>query len=190
MEQRIYEILNECNLKSVFIAPILDDPLKNYVLPIGTKNEEIKYEFLNEKKKAEENHTNPKSIANILKNYTKITIKDAIDNNEIYRYKYFMNDYYLTSFCVAENVPEKNISFHCVFIQIKYDYDFNIVGINRYDDNKIDYFDKEDQKNNEYLQYEHAIFHKDCISDYYDKKHNYKICLLCYSKRTVRSNEY
>ena len=190
MEQRIYEILNECNLKSVFIAPILDDPLKNYVLPIGTKNEEIKYEFLNEKKKAEENHTNPKSIASILKNYTKITIKDAIDNNKIYQYKYFMNDYYLTSFCVAENIPEKNISFHCVFIQIKYDYDFNIVGINRYDDNKIDYFNKEDQKNNEYLQYEHAIFHKDFISDYYDKNHNYKICLLCYSKRTVRSNEY
>lgn len=61
---------------------------------------------------------------------------------------------------------------------------------NLYYKNKLDYFDKEDQRNNEYLQFEHAIFHKDCISDYYDEIHNYKICLLCYSKRTIRSNEY
>lgn len=101
-----------------------------------------------------------------------------------------MNDYYLTSFCIAENIPGKKISFHCVFIQIKYDYDFNIVGINRYDANKLDYFDKEDQRKNEYLQYEHAIFHKDCISDYYDKFHNYKICLLCYTKKSERSNVF
>ena len=110
------------------------------------------------------NKTNHKSIASILFDDTPEHIEDAINHNNIYQYKYFMNDYYLTSFCVAENIPEKRISFHCVFIQIKYDYDFNIVGINRYDDNKLDYFDKEDQRKNEYLQYEHAIFHKDCIN--------------------------
>ena len=186
MDKQIIKFFNECNLESIFIAPIVNDPLKNNVLPIGTKDEKIKDEFMKEFN----NKTNHKSIARILFNDTAKQVKDAIKNNNIYRYKYFMDDYYLTSFCVAENIPEKKISFHCVFIQIKYDYDFNIVGINRYDDNKLDYFDKEDQRKNEYLQYEHAIFHKDCISDYYDTKHNYKICLLCYSKRTVRSNEY
>ena len=183
MDKQINKLFNECNLKSIFIAPIINDPLKNHVLPIGTKDDKIRDKFMKELHK-----TNHKSIASILFDDTPKHIEDAINNNNIYRYKYFMNDYYLTSFCIAENIPGKKISFHCVFIQIKYDYDFNIVGINRYDANKLDYFEKEDQRKNEYLQYEHAIFHKDCISDYYDKFHNYKICLLCYTKKSERSN--
>ena len=181
MNQQILNLLNECNLKSMFIAPILDDPLKNYVLSFGITNKKIQEEIKKDIKK---------SIVDILANNTKENIDDVINNNKIYQYKYFMNDYYLTSFCVAENIPDSNISFHCVFIQIKYDYDFNIVGINRYDDSKLDYLDKEDEKNTKYLPYERVIFHKDYVSDYYDTNHNYKICLLCYTKKTIRSNEY
>ena len=181
IDQQIHELIIECNLKSIFIAPILDDPLKNYVLPFGINDNQIQEEIKKD---------NKKSIVNILSDNVKEYVDNVIKNNKIYQYKYFMNDYYLTSFCVAENIPNSNISFHCVFIQIKYDYDFNIVGINRYDDSKLDYLDKEDEKNTTYLPYERVIFHKDHVTDYYDTKHNYKICLLCYTKKTIRSNEY
>ena len=181
MDQQIHKLITDCNLKSIFIAPILDDPLKNYVLPIGINDNQIQEEIKKD---------NKKSIVDILSDNTKENVNNAIKNNKIYQYKYFMDDYYLTSFCVAENIPNSNISFHCIFIQIKYDYDFNIVGINRYDDSKLDYLDKEDEKNTSYLPYERVIFHKDYVSDYYDTKHNYKICLLCYTKKTIRSNEY
>lgn len=99
-----------------------------------------------------------------------------------------MGKYYLSSFCIIENIPKSNILFHCVFIQLKYDYDFNIIGINRYDDKKINYLLKDNELTEHYLPYERVIFNKDYINDYYencnyDNSHNYKVCLLCYTKK-------
>lgn len=179
MDKEIEEILNKCNLDSVFIAPILDNPFKNYVLPIGTSAKEI----IDEIRK----YPN-KSIDDILKDDAEIKTKETTNNNKVYKYKYLVGKYYLSSFCIIENIPKSNISFHCVFIQLKYDYDFNIIGINRYDDKKINYLFKENELTEHYLPYERAIFNKDYINDYYencnyDNSHNYKVCLLCYTKK-------
>ena len=106
-------------------------------------------------------------------------------NDKIYKYKYFVGKYYLTSFCIIENRPNDNIPFHCIFIQIEYDYEFNITEINRYDNTKITYPYKENEIRNVYLPYEGMIFNKDYVSDYYDGEHNYKICLVCYSRRHI-----
>ena len=129
-----------------------------------------------------------KSIDDILKDDAEIKTKEITNNNKVYKYKYLVGKYYLSSFCIIENIPKSNISFHCVFIQLKYDYDFNIIGINRYDDKKINYLFKENELTEHYLPYERAIFNKDYINDYYencnyDNSHNYKVCLLCYTKK-------
>ena len=176
MDRDIEELLNNWSLMSIFIAPIIDDPFKNYVFSNSINANEIIEEIKN----------NPnKSIDDILKDDAIIKIQDVIKNNKIYKYKYFIGKYYLTSFCIIENRPNDNIPFHCIFIQIKYDYEFNITEINRYDNTKITYPYKENEIRNVYLPYEGMIFNKDYVSDYYDGEHNYKICLVCYSRRHI-----
>lgn len=176
MDKDIEEFLNNYNLMSVFIAPIIDDPFKNYVFSNGINANEIIEEIKN----------NPnKSIDDILKDDAKIKIQDVIKNNKNYKYKYFVGkNHYLTSFCIIENRPKDNISFHCIFIQLKYDYEFNITEINRYDNTKLTYLYNDKIRDN-YLPYERMIFNKDYVSDYYDGDHNYKICLVCYSRRHI-----
>ena len=176
MDRDIEEFLNNYKLMSVFIAPIIDDPFKNYVFSNGINANEIIEEIKN----------NPnKSIDDILKDDAKIKLQNVIKNNKIYKYKYFVGkNHYLTSFCIIENRPNDNISFHCIFIQLKYDYEFNITEIKRYGDTKLTYSYK-DNIRDIYLPYERMIFNKDYVSDYYDGDHNYKICLVCYSRRRI-----
>ena len=85
----------------------------------------------------------------------------------------------MQSFCIVENIPKKHLTFHCVYIQLLYDDNMNVIDKIRYDghkehylNNKLDYIQLENEK----------IFNDNGVNDYYDGEYNYKICLLCYVK--------
>ena len=107
------------------------------------------------------------------------------DKNIKYSYDLVTNDYYLTSFCVIEHNLNDGLSFHCVFIQIKYDNNYKPIKINRYDNAKVNYRSEEDAKKYPYIINERNIFNDSFtrINDYYSGDNNFKICLLCYVKK-------
>ena len=150
--------LNNCNLQSLFIAPIVNNPFDCYIV-----------------NKIQEKQLN----INKLYNYSQNKIKQNIKFNKIYKYNYIVNNYYLQSFCVVENIPSKHITFHCIYIQLKYDNNMNVIDKIRYDGNKVHY---NNNKINFIINENNKIFNKTGINDYYDEKYNYKICLLCYCK--------
>ena len=100
-----------------------------------------------------------------------------------------VDDYYLTSFCIIENIPNDHLTFHCVYVQIKYDYLLRVKKIIRYDNKKLNYLDNNNINNINYLKNEMNIFNNKSlldstgINDYYSGSNNYKICLLCYTKK-------
>lgn len=156
MNIEINNLLSHYNKKSLLIAPIINDP---FVFNTFTQinNLSIKYNEIN--------------------NITIKNINFNINNNLIYHYNYILNDFYLQSFCIIENIPLRHLSFHCIYIKLEYDENWNINKKIRYD------FDRQKYKNhNEYkfMDNELNIFNETGINDYYDKNNNYKICLLCY----------
>jgi len=150
--------LKSCNLPSLFIAPITNNPFDCYMI---NKIQEKQLKM------------------NELFDYSQNKISKNIKENKIYHYNYIVNDYYLQSFCIVENIPKKHLTFHCVYIQLLYDDNMNVIDKIRYDghkehylNNKLDYIQLENEK----------IFNDNGINDYYDGEYNYKICLLCYVK--------
>ena len=170
MKEQIKYILKQNKNDSVFIAPIADNPFKSYVFTEIVKN------FY--------------SLRDI-KNKAKSELNNAMNNNKCYSYDYVVNDYYLTSFCIIENIPDDHISFHCVYIQIKYDYLLRVKKFIRYDNKKLNYLVVDNFINHNYLKNEMNIFNNKSlldstgINDYYSGSNNYKICLLCYTKKIV-----
>lgn len=154
-----YDIINEIKKylinRVVFVACPINDPLvfNNYTI---IKNRNISYDDI--KMKTEE------------------LIKQTINKRDFYKYPLFIDNYYLESFCVIENIKDK-IDFHSVYVKIKYK-DKRIKDIIRYDVEKIKlssdvkpyYFDKEIK----------LIVKDDYVCDYFDGVNNYKICLLTY----------
>ena len=110
-------------------------------------------------------------------------LKDIMSHELCYCYRYNIDDYYLTSCCVIEYNKIKGITFHCIYIQFKYDANYEVVKFNRYDDRKLNYRNIKDNENYEFLKSERKIFHKKGIMDYYDSNNGFKICLLCYVKK-------
>lgn len=164
MDDRINEIFTKCNNDSIFIAPIINNPLDCYT------------------------YTN---ICQQKDQYKQIHKLDFIANNKLkdiklhelyYYYRYNINDYYLTSCCVVEHKHEK-FTFHCIYVQFKYDTNYEVVKVNRYDDHKLNYRNIKDNEDYEFLKSERNIFHKKGIMDYYDDIYGFKICLLCYVKK-------
>ena len=75
-------------------------------------------------------------------------IKIIKNMNLKYQYNFFIDDYYLQSFIVIENIKNK-LTFHCVYFKVEYDVEYNITNIIRYDGNKIRFF-YNDENNNLY----------------------------------------
>ena len=159
MNDKIIELLNDCQNNSLFIAPIIDNPLDSYEINI-IKNNHLNYQ------KDLLNRTNNK-----------------LNNTKIYHYNYIINDYYLQSFCIIENIPNKYLTFHCVYIQLIYDDNYNVIDKIRYDHIKARY-NNFNMRKYKYMKIEYDnLFNDNGINDYYDGNNNYKICLLCYIKK-------
>lgn len=165
MDDRINEIITKCNNDSIFIAPIINNPLDCYTYT-NIREQDDKYEYVNELNITADNN-----------------LKDIMSHELCYCYRYNIDDYYLTSCCVIEYNKIKGITFHCIYVQFKYDANYEVVKINRYDDRKLNYRNIKDNENYEFLKSERKIFHKKGIMDYYDSNNGFKICLLCYVKK-------
>ena len=146
---------------------------------------------------------NKKIKINDIKNKTLNNINIIKKFNIKYKYYFKINDYYLQSFIVIENIKNK-LDFHCVYFKIEYDFNYNISNIIRYDATKNRFFNNfyYNYNNPSYMINELNIFidenfiknnynnlnnvkfkfNKPYINDYFDDIIYYKICLLCYYK--------
>lgn len=165
MNDQFNIIFTKCNNDSIFIAPIINNPLDCYT------------------------YTN---ICQQKDQYKQIHKLDFIANNKLkdiklhelyYYYPYNIDDYYLMSCCVIEHKNKSGLTFHCIYVQFKYDANYKVVKINRYDDHKLNYRNIKDNEDYEFLSSERHIFYKNGITDYYDDIYGFKICLLCYVKK-------
>lgn len=149
---------------------------------------------------------NKRTKINNINNKTLNNLQYIKDNNIKYQYDFFINNYYLQSFIVIENI-KNSLSFHCVYFKIIYDNNYNIINIIRYDDKKKRFLNNNSyyNLNNDYFMiYEmnifinqkklfkfnktnlinnKIIFNQSYINDYFDNKYYYKICLVCYCKK-------
>lgn len=164
MNDQFNIIFTKCNNDSIFIAPIINNPLDCYTYT-NIYEQDDKYEYVNELD----------SKADDQLKYIKLL-------KLCYYYRYNIDDYYLTSCCIIEH-KNKKLTFHCIYVQFKYDANYEVVKINRYDDHKLNYRNIKDNEDYEFLSSERHIFYKNGITDYYDNIYGYKICLLCYVKK-------
>ena len=175
VNEQINNIFKKCHNESIFIAPIANNPFDCYTYQ----------DIINTK--CSFNNPNSRDEYGITLLDLKATKKLQMikDKNIKYSYDLVTNDYYLTSFCVIEHNLNDGLSFHCVFIQIKYDNNYKPIKINRYDNAKVNYRSEEDAKKYPYIINERNIFNDSFtrINDYYSGDNNFKICLLCYVKK-------
>ena len=175
VNEQINNIFKKCHNDSIFIAPIANNPFDCYTYQ----------DIINTK--CSFNNPNSRDEYGITLLDLKATKKLQMikDKNIKYSYDLVTNDYYLTSFCVIEHNLNDGLSFHCVFIQIKYDNNYKPIKINRYDNAKVNYRSEEDAKKYPYIINERNIFNDSFtrINDYYSGDNNFKICLLCYVKK-------
>lgn len=164
MNDRINEIFTKCNNDSVFIAPIINNPFDCYTYTNICKQKK-QYKYVHKLDFTANNN-----------------LKDIKLHNLCYYYRYNISDYYLTSCCIIEHNNE-GLTFHCVYVQFKYDANYEVVKINRYDNHKLNYRNIKDNENYDFLNSERHIFYKNGITDYYDEFNGFKICLLCYVKK-------
>lgn len=158
--KKIADYFKHFNKESMFFSTVHNDPFESNTFTYITTNY-ISYNDI-------------KQLNNTMRN-------KAIELNHIYQYNYIIDNYYLQSFCVIENIPSHNMDFHCIYIKLLYDEDYNVVDKIRYDDKKLHY-NEETMNIYKYMRTEMNIFRDNCISDYFDKS-NYKICLVCYVKK-------
>lgn len=104
--------------------------------------------------------------------------EEYFNKTHLYFYPYHINNYYLHSFTLTEQIKNTNITFHSIYILLDYSKD-KVIGI-RHDNKKLRYDNI--PQNALYMKDELRIFKNDGITDYIDKKFNYKITMLCYVK--------
>lgn len=113
--------------------------------------------------------------------------------SNIYQYNYIINDYYLESICLIENINNinnikglNNLDFHNIYIKFLYDDNYNLISIIRYDGNILEYNNDNMNKYN-YMKIEYnKLFYKDYVSDYIDRNYNYKISMICYINKNYK----
>ena len=165
MNDQFNIIFTKCNNDSIFIAPIINNPFDCYV------------------------YTNICKQKNQYKQVHKLDFiadnnLEVIKSHELYYYyPYNIDDYYLMSCCVIEHKNKSGLTFHCIYVQFKYNANYEVIKINRYDDHKLNYRNIKDNEDYKFLSSERHIFYKNGITDYYDNIYGYKICLLCYVKK-------
>ena len=164
MNDQINEIFTKCNNDSIFIAPIINNPFDCYTYTDICKQED-QYKQIHK--------------LNFIANNK---LKDIKSHELYYYYHYNIGDYYLTSCCVIEH-DNAGLTFHCIYVQFKYDANYEVIKINRYDNHKLNYRNIKDNEKYKFLKSERNIFHKNGITDYYDDIYGFKICLLCYVKK-------
>jgi len=126
------------------------------------------------------------------KEVDKLTYNLLHSNIYQYQYNYIINDYYLESICLIENISKNNkdnlqpLDFHNIYIKFLYDENYNIISIIRYDGNILEY-NNYNMNKYKYMRIEYnKIFHKDYISDYIDGIINYKISMINYINKKYK----
>ena len=169
---------------NIYFSTVINDPMVNNVFT-SMFNKKINY----------------KEVDNLTYNLLHSNIYQ-------YQYNYIINDYYLESICLIENISKDNknnlqqLDFHNIYIKFLYDENYELVSIIRYDDLDISKSSKEGKAflsgsileyNNynmnkyKYMRIEYnKIFHKDYISDYIDGIINYKISMINYIHKNYK----
>ena len=146
---------NELNNNTFLLSCTLNDPLYLNTFNIIFNNELNLFEINNE-------------VDNNIKIIKNMNLK--------YKYNFFINDFYLQSFIVIENIKNK-LTFHCVYFKVDYDVEYNITNIIRYDGDKLRYF-YNDENNNLYYNKLNPNFMIDEMNIFIDNEfinNNYKI---------------
>ena len=110
-----------------------------------------------------------------------------------YQYNYIIDNYYLESICLIENINNvnnikglNNLDFHNIYIKFLYDDNYNLISIVRYDGDILEYNNKNMNKF-KFMKFEYdKLFYKDYVSDYIDGNYNYKISMICYMNQNYK----
>ena len=110
-----------------------------------------------------------------------------------YQYNYIINDYYLESICLIENISKNNknnlrpLDFHNIYIKFLYNENYELTNIIRYDGNILEYNNENMTKYN-FMKIEYEkLFYKNYVSDYIDGLINYKISMVCYMNKNYKN---
>jgi len=110
-----------------------------------------------------------------------------------YQYNYIINDYYLESICLIENISKNNkdnlrsLDFHNIYIKFLYNNNYELTNIIRYDGSILEYNNENMTKYN-FMKIEYEkLFYKNYVSDYIDGLINYKISMICYMNKNYKN---
>ena len=133
---------------------------------------------------------NNKLNYNDVKNNTNKLLKSNIYQ---YQYNYIINDYYLESICLIENISKNNknnlrpLDFHNIYIKFLYNDNYELTNIIRYDGSILEYNNENKTKYN-FMKIEYEkLFYKNYVSDYIDGIINYKISMVCYMNKNYKN---
>ena len=128
-------------------------------------------------------------------NYNEVkneTYKLLHSNIYQYQYKYIIDNYYLESICLIENISKNNnenlipLDFYNIYIKFLYNENYKLINIIRYDSNVLEYNNINMNKYN-FMKLEfNKLFHKNYVSDYINGLINYKISLVCYMNKNYK----
>ena len=160
----VKKILNETKLNSLFITPGHGRPFI-YRSSFNSHITLFEYDYIKNDKDF------PDKI-NKIKNEVQNEINETSISGRNNFFNYVIDDFYLQSFVFIDK------DFKCVYVELKYDDNFNVIKRIRYSDNKIDYEHIEES-----LKPELNMFGERRITDYYYDVNFCNINLVCYVKK-------